>query len=180
MQVVDHVFENEPIILEGIPRAATLEYSPLEPAYLKSSLIFTVLFFLILMVAATVVRFVFTPDWIIPLYFYVLGGLLVLGSLFCWLTIKAFKKKHYALREKDILYQSGLVWHDTVVVPFNRVQHCEVGVGPIDRMFGLAELKIFTAGGSSSDLTIEGLTAENARRLKDFIISKTAFADEEE
>jgi uncharacterized protein len=41
--------------------------------------------------------------------------------------------------------------------------------GPIGKTFNISALKIYTAGGSSSDLTIGGLPPEEAQRLKDFI-----------
>ena len=45
--------------------------------------------------------------------------------------------------------------------------------------FNLAELKVFTAGGASSDLSISGLSPETAARIKDFIVIKTGIDEEE-
>jgi membrane protein YdbS with pleckstrin-like domain len=90
-----------------------------------------------------------------------------------------FYKKAYALRQRDILHKTGLFWRKTIVLPFNRIQHSEVNHGPIDRMYGLASLKLFTAGGSSSDLTIPGLKDEDAHRLKEYITNKTSWDEEE-
>jgi membrane protein YdbS with pleckstrin-like domain len=44
----------------------------------------------------------------------------------------------YAIREKDITYQSGWLWKSMTTIPFNRVQHCDIRQGLIDRQFGLA------------------------------------------
>jgi membrane protein YdbS with pleckstrin-like domain len=90
-----------------------------------------------------------------------------------------FHKKSYAIRQKDIVYNSGLFWRSSIVIPFNRVQHCEVSQGPIDRFYKLAELKVFTAGGASSDLSISGLSPESAARIKDFLVIKTGIDEEE-
>ncbi|NND35356.1 MAG: PH domain-containing protein, partial [Saprospiraceae bacterium] len=65
-------------------------------------------------------------------------------------------------------------------IPFSRVQHCEIIKGVIDNMIGLVELRIFTAGGSSSDLVIPGLTPDVAFALKEHIIGKISDDDEEE
>jgi len=54
-------------------------------------------------------------------------------------------------------------------IPFNRIQHTEVNQGPLGRMFDLARVQIFTAGGSSSDISIPGLKVEEAHQLKDHI-----------
>ena len=44
--------------------------------------------------------------------------------------------------------------------------------GLFSRYFGLASLELFTAGGSSTDLEINGLTFEEAQRYKIWIIQK--------
>lgn len=61
-----------------------------------------------------------------------------------------------------------------MAIPFNRMQHSEVLQGVIDRQFGLARLAVFTAGGSSSDLVIPGLEAEQAYRMREFLGEKVA------
>lgn len=78
------------------------------------------------------------------------------------------------MREKDIIYTKGLLWQTRTSIPFNRIQHAEVKQGPIERMFSLHSLKVFTAGGDSSDLVIPGLEEENASRIKEYIMGKTA------
>lgn len=81
----------------------------------------------------------------------------------------SFKVRGYVLREKDITYQKGFFRYVMVTVPFNRIQHSEIVQGPIGKMFNLSSLKIYTAGGSSSDLKIGGLEPAEAQRLKDYI-----------
>ena len=49
--------------------------------------------------------------------------------------------------------------------------------GPIERQFGLSKLKIFTAGGGASDMSIPGLDPETANALKEYIVSKTSSID---
>jgi membrane protein YdbS with pleckstrin-like domain len=60
-----------------------------------------------------------------------------------------------------------------VLLPFNRVQHAEVSNGPLQRKYGLATLKFFTAGGSSVDLKIDGLHKERAEKMRSFIMEKS-------
>jgi membrane protein YdbS with pleckstrin-like domain len=110
----------------------------------------------------------------------VLGPLLVLviGGSLTWLALKRVEVKGYALREHDIAYRSGLFWRKVVVLPFNRVQHVEVASGPLQRRFGLATLKFYTAGGSSVDLKIEGLLAPDAEKLRAHILARSELASE--
>ena len=66
-------------------------------------------------------------------------------------------RRGYAVRDKDILYKSGVLWRSAQAVPFNRIQHAVRGSGPVERGFGLASLTAYTAGGSGGDLRIAGL-----------------------
>ncbi len=97
---------------------------------------------------------------------------LFLSIIISRLVVKKSQVKAVALREFDIAYRSGLFWRKTVIVAFNRIQHVEVSSGPLQRRFGLASIKLFTAGGSSVDLRIDGLTAGRAEQMRTFIAEK--------
>ncbi|MDD7914357.1 PH domain-containing protein [Polaribacter ponticola] len=81
-------------------------------------------------------------------------------------------KRMYAIREKDISYKSGLWVKKMTTVPFSRIQHVETDEKPISRLFGLASLSVYTAGDSSDDLEINGITRETALKIKEFISFK--------
>jgi hypothetical protein len=76
------------------------------------------------------------------------------------------------LREKDISYKTGIIFYKQISVTFNRIQHVEVSQGVLGKLFGLSSVKIFTAGGSASDLSIPGLLTADAQKLKAFISEK--------
>ena len=80
--------------------------------------------------------------------------------------------KKMALRDHDIAFRSGLWWHKTVLLPRNRVQHIELSSGPLQRKFGLASLKFYTAGGAAVDLQIDGLSHEQAQSLRDHVMQQ--------
>lgn len=172
-------FSNNQIFPIALPQMATLEYSPLEKNLLKADIIWSLLFFGIAFIVSLVLRFVFDIEWMIDYGHYIWIVLATLTAISVLFVYSEFHKKSYAIRQKDIVYNSGLFWRSSIVVPFNRVQHCEVSQGPIDRFYNLAELKVFTAGGSSSDLSISGLSPETAARIKDFIVIKTGIDEEE-
>jgi hypothetical protein len=81
-------------------------------------------------------------------------------------------RQGYVLRDKDILFRKGVIWRSVTAVPFNRIQHVESSNTPLDRKYDLATLQIFTAGGSSGDLKIEGLDKDVAENLRIFILGK--------
>ncbi|OEK06392.1 PH domain-containing protein [Roseivirga misakiensis] len=168
-------FQNLSIQPSELPQVKSAEFNQIEKGYLTVTLLSSAIFFLILMIAAFCI--IFFSDEIegtTSQYGISLGSILFLWLLNILISVKAFPKKQYALRERDILYTKGLLWHVRTSVPFNRIQHAELKQGPIERIFKLHSLKIFTAGGQSSDLVIPGLPENTATRLKDFILGKTA------
>jgi membrane protein YdbS with pleckstrin-like domain len=96
---------------------------------------------------------------------------LLLSAIILRLVIRKSRVKGIALREHDIAYRSGLYWRKTVMLAYNRVQHVEVSSGPLQRKFGLASVKFFTAGGSSVDLKVDGLTRERAEQMRAHVIA---------
>jgi len=106
---------------------------------------------------------------------YVVGAILIIFMLLTFFGIYiGFSRRSYALREKDLTYKKGWLFYSTTTIPFNRIQHTEVSQGPLQRKFTLCSLKIYTAGGSTSDLSIPGLEEDEAQRLRDFIAKKVA------
>ena len=93
---------------------------------------------------------------------------LLFGLLFLE-EFKGFPMRGYVLRDKDLTYRAGWMFRKVTTIPFNRIQHSEISQGPLGRLFRLNRLKIYTAGGSTSDLSIPGLDPEVAVRLRDFV-----------
>src|SRR5690606_41037222 len=56
------------------------------------------------------------------------------------------------------------------LVPHSRVQHVDINHGPIDRRFGLAALKVHTAGTQLSAVSLDGLLRERAEALRDDLV----------
>jgi len=103
------------------------------------------------------------------------GGVLVVFIALTFISIPiGYRKRSYALRERDLTYKKGWIFSTMITIPFNRIQHTEISRGPIERKYELSTLKIYTAGGSTSDLSIPGLEAEEAEQLKEFVAKKAA------
>jgi hypothetical protein len=71
-----------------------------------------------------------------------------------------------------LMVTRGVWWHSETFVPRARVQHTDVTQGPIARRFGLAALKVFTAGTHVGEISIEGLAREHAIRLRDELLGR--------
>lgn len=172
-------FSNEQVSVESLPSIGSIEYKGLHKEYLTAEMIGLSILWLILGSGALI--FIFfnpanLPGWILWALTFVLVFLI---SFSYFITYAGFKKKKYALREKDIIYKCGLIWRLETVIPFSRIQHAEVRQGPIERLFNLSKLNIYTAGGGASDLSISGLLLKEAEAIKHFLLNKTAVDEEE-
>lgn len=61
----------------------------------------------------------------------------------------------------------GWMFRTDTIVPFKRIQHIDLGEGPIERMFGLASLTVHTAGTHNSIVTLPGLARGSAEAMRD-------------
>ena len=177
MKQPPELFNNVQLDIHTLPNADHLEMIELERSYKTVRYISGGIIASIMIVIAWVVVMLEPRSW--PYGFY-LAGLVSLVAL--WIVFYngiSFHHMGYALREKDISFKSGLWWKSMTTVPFNRVQHCDLKQGILDRRFGLSKLTIYTAGGQSTDLMIPGLLPETAERLKSYILHATEQAAEE-
>jgi membrane protein YdbS with pleckstrin-like domain len=178
MHPANELFSNTSIDLDRLPRADEMEMISLELPYKKVQYLSAIL------VAAVLTGIGWLIAWLMPQlgYYGYIGALSItfFSMLMIWYSGMSFSYMGYAVREKDITYKSGWLWKSMVTVPFNRVQHCEIRQGILDRHFGLAKLTIYTAGGQSTDLMIPGLLPDHAEKLKSFILRSTEQAIENE
>lgn len=75
----------------------------------------------------------------------------------------------YQLREDDLVFRRGILWQRMVSVPYGRLQLVDITHGPLDRMLGIAQLKLVTAA-ASTGVTIPGLPQSDAEQLRDTLI----------
>ncbi len=83
-----------------------------------------------------------------------------------WFIARRTKSWAYSEREDDLIVTRGFMFKRLVIVPYGRMQLVDVGAGPIDRYFGIAQLQLHTAA-ATSDAVIPGLTPEVASALRD-------------
>ncbi|WP_239345337.1 MULTISPECIES: PH domain-containing protein [unclassified Frankia] len=100
-----------------------------------------------------------------------LGGLLALviaAVVLAWerLLHHRIRAWAYAEREDDLLIRRGVMIRKLSVIPYGRMQFVDVTAGPVERMFGLATVRMHTAA-AASDARIPGLLAAEAARLRD-------------
>lgn len=173
-------FTNQTIDIDSLPKYQEVTLQPIHPKY-WNVMVINILIFIILLLMAFVGISIAAPEKL-PTLFYVLTPLLIIafGGFLFWINRMAFKKRGFAIREKDLLYRSGVLATTTIIVPFNRIQHIAVNEGVFSRMYDLAALEIYTAGGSSSDLTISGIERDKAISIKEFLMNNIISTPSEE
>ena len=135
-----------------------------------------------------------SPKYIWPeLIGYVLTGLVFAGlTAFLWFTgqwwayavtavvlvvtivVAAFTPRRvraigYQLRDDDLLLRKGILFLRFVAVPYGRMQLIDINRGPVVRALGLSDLKFVTAAAASA-VTIPGVPADEAERLRDRLV----------
>jgi membrane protein YdbS with pleckstrin-like domain len=97
------------------------------------------------------------------------GGVLLITAISMIIIPRQARSFGYQLRRDDLVFRRGILWQRVVAVPYGRMQLVDITHGPLDRGFGIAQLKLVTAA-ASSGITIPGLTQSAAEQLRDTLI----------
>jgi len=98
------------------------------------------------------------------------GGILLI--ILVWtliITPRQARAYGYQLRHDDLVFRRGILWQRVVAVPYGRMQLIDITHGPLDRGFGIAQLKLVTAA-ASTGVVIPGLKQEAAEQLRDTLV----------
>jgi membrane protein YdbS with pleckstrin-like domain len=98
-----------------------------------------------------------------------LAAAVVIGVVMLALAPRRVRSIGYRLREDDLVFRRGIMFHRVVAVPYGRMQLIDINRGPVARALGLAELKFVTAA-ASTGVSIPGLVADDADRLRDRLV----------
>lgn len=90
----------------------------------------------------------------------ILGGVIMFNALVS--PYFRFHRYRYQIDEEFIDIREGYLFVKREIVPIQRLHKMETLRGPIDTMFGVAKVKVTTAGG---DVVIRFLEQEKAERI---------------
>ena len=111
------------------------------------------------------------PDpWIVTL----VGLAVILFLLVRALAWPAIAHRHRAWRlTPEVLdIWEGVLFRRVISVPRSRVQHTEVGSGPIQRSYDLATLSVYTAGEERVEIGLHGLEVQTAEAIRDCLLNR--------
>jgi uncharacterized protein len=169
-------FSNAVKFPEGLPQLETVPLTPLERSYFKVVYLSNSFISIVLLGIAILVDYFSNLDSFYTLLLFLGIGILIL-VLFVF-SYFGVRNKGYALREKDIMLRKGVLANHQTVIPINRIQHVGIHEGILSRFFGLCELQIFTAGGSSSDISIPGIPKSTAEKIKLFLLNQISLEED--
>lgn len=164
------MFQNPEVAIENLPGTDQLQWHNLDPALKRLQQLVSLLVMLGAAIPIAIVTIAVDLPGVVIIGIWS-QWLLALVLLLIWPGI-ALPKRGYVVRDKDILFRKGVIWRSVTAVPYNRIQHVETSSTPLDRKFGLATLQLFTAGGSSGDLKIDGLAEARAEKLRVYVLKK--------
>jgi hypothetical protein len=173
----ERLFTNLNVPLESLPAFADAEYHPMDARYPRLVLGTTVVVELVIFAALALFLLVIVDPpggvrWL------ALGGALLVLSWIGWVNYAYARVLRFAVREHDVIVRSGIFFRKETVQPISRVQHVERVQGPLDKRYGLAKLKLFSAGTGGVSFAIPGLALETALRLQEFILARKREIDE--
>ena len=168
------MFVNPAVPLDSLPGTESLEWTPLHPRFARRLQVAALIRSVViagagaafhLLVIARIPPITENLPWL-PAFGWTVIGTFCLWSIL-WPAV-AVPRRGYIVRDRDLLYKSGVLWRSVKAFPFNRVQHTKLDSTPLDRRFGLASLSVFPAGAGAGQ-RVRGLGQETAERLRVYI-----------
>jgi hypothetical protein len=106
---------------------------------------------------------------------WLIGGWAIVAA-FClwhsfWRPPRSYRAWGYRIDEKVLETRNGILYQRARLLPLSRLQHVDLERGPFERMYGLSSLVLHTAGTHSASITIPGLDADEAVRLRDHLVA---------
>lgn len=137
----------------------------ISPRYVVSQFVQNAIFIALIAIAAAVASTVLDQTWIwVPA-----GALIAINLVTLVILPRQAKALGYMLRADDVVFRRGILWQRMVAVPYGRMQLVDITQGPLDRVFGLSQLKMVTAA-AATGVQIPGLTHGAAEALRDTLI----------
>lgn len=167
MTDIDTVHPTDPFDPQAINTSEGLD--PVDPRYTNVLRITTAMNLIPLAIGASVfdallIRHLEGPYGLIT-------GLAWLIAIFMIISFPARRMQRwgYKIGEGQLRVARGWLFRTDTIVPFVRVQHIDVGQGPVERWFGLSHLIVHTSGTHNSTVTLPGLPADLAAAMRETI-----------
>ena len=85
--------------------------------------------------------------------------------------VLAYMTWRYSIDDELLIARYGILFREEKTIPISRLQHVDLRRGPVERLFSLSTLVVFTAGTEGTTFRLPGLTVDRARDLRDRILA---------
>lgn len=102
----------------------------------------------------------------------VLPVLVLLPGLMAVYSVYRYRNWGFKVEDDHLDVNHGVLWKISMVVPYVRVQHIDTNRGPLERVLGLASLRVYTAGSKGADIRIPGLRRDRAEEIQEDLKEK--------
>lgn len=140
--------------LEPVDRAAVVVWR--WEALLVSTVVYVAGVTLLVTRAPTIVAAIAAPALFILLLAWI-----------AWYPGAKYRHLGWRLDADGIVIHAGVFWRTQSSLARVRIQHTDVYQGPLQRHYGIATLKLYTAGSHYSRIELPGLSHSTATRLRD-------------
>lgn len=104
-------------------------------------------------------------------------AVMVVAAVPTWaVTRAAYRAWRFEVAPDALHLRHGVVVRVESTIPYHRVQHIDIAVGPLERMLGLASLVLRTAA-ATSDAAVPGVPAADADDLRRHILARVGAGD---
>jgi len=122
------------------------------------------------LLAALGVAVVVAAGWIVNVFLdgplvWTLVVIAAASALFLMIPVLRYRRWRFEIRQRDLYISRGVIAVSYLLIPFDRIQYVETRQGPVDRVFGLAQLVVHTA--ASHPGKIPGLVQAEAEELRE-------------
>jgi membrane protein YdbS with pleckstrin-like domain len=114
----------------------------------------------------------------VPLGALIAPALLLAGYFIFVAPPRRFRAWGYAIDSEELHVRHGVWTQVQTVVPLGRIEHIDISQGPLERAFGVCRLIVHTAGTLHSQVTVPGLSRDNAERMRDEIRARVRLEPE--
>ena len=94
-----------------------------------------------------------------------------------WIAVKRHRRTRWRLDERGFAVRRGNWWQSETHVPISRVQHLDLKRGPLERGARLSTLVVHTAGTRMAAVSVSGLDADDAERLRERLATQVDHDD---
>ena len=102
---------------------------------------------------------------------------LVAAAVGAWIAVKRHRRTRWRLDDRGFAVRRGNWWQSETHVPISRVQHLDLKRGPLERGSRLSTLVVHTAGTRMAAVSVSGLDADDAERLRERLATQVDHDD---